>query len=239
MRTSALQPRSFRAHGARYGVQGKTLPCLFPAQRFSATPCSHLFVVAWHYPPVITAGAEEEKEEEDTMRMARVSRLGCSVFFPCFFLLVSPHLSAADQKAAPPAKKTTVAANKPAKPKFITPPRPELTEDTVRESFDVFTIEWMKKLSQTEEFHRAKELKITESPDGFSAEYVGYFPHRYIIVKKTDSKDTPFVGILTYYEKTMRCMGKTKEEARQGPFQPADSQQVSEIFRFTKGKWEY
>jgi hypothetical protein len=58
-------------------------------------------------------------------------------------------------------------------------------------------------------------------------------------VKKTDSKETPFVGILTYFEKTMRCVGKTKEEALKGPFQPSDSKQVSEIFRFTKGKWMY
>jgi hypothetical protein len=71
------------------------------------------------------------------------------------------------------------------------------------------------------------------------AEYIGYLPHRYITVKKTSSKDTPFVGILTYFEKTLRCTGKNREEATRGPFQQVDTSQVAEIFRFTKGKWKY
>jgi len=177
------------------------------------------------------------------MQRARAGSLGVSILFPCFFLLVFPLRSAAEPKAASSAKKAAksaaVAATKPTKPKPATPPEPEFTEDAALASFDIFTIEWMKKLSRAEEFRRTQDVKVSESPEGFLAEYIGYFPHRYIIVKKTDSKDTPFVGILTYYEKTMRCTGKTKEEALQGPFQPASSLQVSEIFRFTKGKWEY
>ncbi|MCS6925224.1 MAG: hypothetical protein NZ578_04900, partial [Candidatus Binatia bacterium] len=75
--------------------------------------------------------------------------------------------------------------------------------------------------------------------NGVLAEYVGYLPHRYITVKKTSSKDTPFVGILTYYQQVMRSVGKTREEALKGPFQQAGTSQVSEIFRYTKGKWHY
>jgi hypothetical protein len=149
----------------------------------------------------------------------------------------------AEEKTPAPVKKATkstkVAAKKPATKAIPDPPLPEVTEDTALAAFDTFTIEWMKKLAQTEEFQRTSKVKVTESPEGFLAEYIGYFPHRYITIKKTESKDTPFVGILTYYEKTMRCSGKTKEEAIQGPFEPAGQQQVSEIFRFTKGKWAY
>ena len=72
-----------------------------------------------------------------------------------------------------------------------------------------------------------------------SAEYVGYLPHRYLIVKKTGSTITPFIGILTYFEQTLQCVGKTREEALQGPWHQINTRQVSEIFRFTKGKWEY
>jgi len=175
-------------------------------------------------------------------RQARDARF--FVLFSYLLLLVfSPPAWAADQQGAPPAKHPAkparTAAGKPAKTAPAAPPLIDLTEEAVQTSFDAFTIEWMKKLSDAEEFHRTKVITVSESAEGFAAEYVGYLPHRYIIIKKTESKDTPFVGILTYYEKTMRCVGKTKEEALKGPFEASDSQQVSEIFRFTKGKWVY
>jgi hypothetical protein len=96
----------------------------------------------------------------------------------------------------------------------------------------------MQKLAQTESFQKSR-AQVVESPEGFAAEYVGYIPERKINVKKTDSSDTPYVGILTYSEKRLRCAGKTKEAALQGPFEQVDTSQVSEIFRFTKGKWVY
>lgn len=116
---------------------------------------------------------------------------------------------------------------------------PTLTEEEAHASFDAFTLEWMNKLQRTEEFQRTQRIKIIESHNGVLAEYVGYLPHRYITVKKTSSKDTPFVGILTYYQQVMRSIGKTREEALRGPFQQAGTSQVSEIFRYTKGKWHY
>jgi len=177
------------------------------------------------------------------MGVTRVENSRFSIFFPYLLLLIFSPVSAADQQdAAPtkqPAKSARVAADKPAKTKITTPPAVELSEESVQTSFDVFTIEWMKKLSDAEEFHRTQDVKVNPSLEGFAAEYVGYLPHRYIVVKRTDSKETSFVGILTYFEKTMRCAGKTKEEALKGPFQPSNSKQVSEIFRFTKGKWVY
>ena len=82
-------------------------------------------------------------------------------------------------------------------------------------------------------------MKVSETADGFVAEYSGYLPHRYTQVKPTKSKDTPFVGILTYYKKKMRSVGKTKGQAIQGPFEQNGTSQVSEIFRYTKGEWVY
>jgi len=167
----------------------------------------------------------------------------CVPFHYLLLLLISSPVSAADQNSVAatkhPAKAPRVAATQPAKGKTPPPLLIDLNEEAVQTSFDAFTIVWMKKLSDTEEFHRTQGVQVSQSSEGFAAEYVGYFPHRYIIVKKTDSKETPFVGILTYFEKTMRCVGKTKEEALKGPFQETNSQQVSEIFRFTKGKWIY
>jgi hypothetical protein len=197
--------------------------------------------VEWNCASILTAGAEEE---EDDMYMARAKDPRfCVPFHYLLLLLISSPILAADQNSVPAtkpsAKASRVAANKPAKGKTAPPPLVDLNEEAAQTSFDAFTIAWMKKLSEAEEFHRTEKVKVSQSSEGFAAEYVGYFPHRYIIVKKTDSKETPFVGILTYFEKTLRCVGKTKEEALKGPFQETDSQQVSEIFRFTKGKWIY
>ncbi len=112
-------------------------------------------------------------------------------------------------------------------------------EDAAREDFDTFTRSWMQKLIKTEDFQKKKKMRMTQTAEGFVAEYTGYLPHRYTVVKPTKSKATPFVGVLTYRKKKMRCVGKTKEAALKGPFEQAGTSQVSEIFRFTKGKWVY
>ena len=156
-------------------------------------------------------------------------------------------ITAAEQSPKASSPKTTKAKSKPtqttekkSRPQSKSTGKAELlvTEDMALATFDAFTIEWMKKLEDTEPFHKTK-AQVIQSTEGFSAEYTGYLPHRYIRVKKTESTDTPYVGILTYYEKKLRCTGKTKEEALQGPFDQVDTSPVSEIFRFTKGKWVY
>lgn len=124
-----------------------------------------------------------------------------------------------------------------------TPPSPppsagEEAEDRARTSFDVFTRQWMKKLAKTEDFQK-KRMNITQTQEGFVAEYTGYLPYRYTRIKLTQSEATPFIGVLTYYKKTMRSVGKTKKQAINGLFEHAETSQVSEIFRYTKGEWVY
>lgn len=158
-----------------------------------------------------------------------------------FTCLLSVAMAAEQKKENKPKAvvkaKTTQKSRTKASPK-IAIPTAVISEDAALAAFDTFTLEWMKKLAETEEFRKSR-AQVKQSLDGFSVEYTGYLPHRYIHVKKTESKDTPYVGILTYYEKTLRCTGKTKEEALKGPFDQVDTSQVSEIFRFTKGKWVY
>lgn len=134
--------------------------------------------------------------------------------------------------------KTPQAAKIPLQKKSAKAKPAVVTEESALATFDTFTIEWMQKLAQTENFHKTR-AHVVESSDGFAAEYIGYILERHINVKKTDSTDTPYVGVLTYFEKKLRCAGKTKEEALQGPFDQVETSQVSEIFRFTKGKWVY
>ncbi|MBM4256350.1 MAG: hypothetical protein FJ147_10670 [Deltaproteobacteria bacterium] len=139
--------------------------------------------------------------------------------------------------AVKPAKQTTKAKKPRGAAQAKAPVK--FDEDTARTTFETFAREWMAKLAEAEEFQRAKKIKVTETPDGYSAEYIGYLPERSIQVRKTESTDTPFVGTLTYYERTLRCTGKTKEQAIQGPFEQVGTSPVLEIFRFTKGKWVY
>ena len=161
-------------------------------------------------------------------------------FIVILLLLVSPTLSrAAEKKEKPSAAKQTKSKPVASRRKPAAKAAPKIDETTVHASFDTFTQEWMTKLAEAEEYHRTQQIKVTPTPDGFSAEYTGYLSQRFIEVKKTEYQDTPFVGTLTYYERTLRCTGKTKEEALQGPFEQAETSPVREIFRFTKGKWVY
>lgn len=96
----------------------------------------------------------------------------------------------------------------------------------------------MQKLAETEDFQK-KRMQIRQTQEGFVAEYMGYLPYRYTTIKPTQSKATPFIGILTYYKKTMRSVGKTKKQAINGLFEQAETSQVSEVFRYTKGEWVY
>jgi hypothetical protein len=158
-----------------------------------------------------------------------------------FVFLVAPALiSAAEKpKKAPTkqtAKKTTGSS---ARSKTTKKAVPQVNEETARASFETFTQEWMAKLAEAEEFHRIKQVQVSESSEGFSAEYLGYLPERSIEIRKTEYADTPFVGTLSYQERTLRCIGKSKEAALQGPFQQVKTSPVREIFRFTKGKWVY
>jgi hypothetical protein len=164
-------------------------------------------------------------------------------YLPLFLLVLLQSAAVAGEAASKPASKAAqskprVAAVKPSN-KSTVPTPTIVSEADALASFDRFTSEWMEKLARTEEFQRTQRMKVIPSPEGFSAEYVGYLPERYITVKRTDSRETPFIGILTYFERTLRCIGKTKEEALRGPFNQAETNQVSEIFRFTKGKWVY
>lgn len=108
-----------------------------------------------------------------------------------------------------------------------------------RLSFEMFTRLWMEKLMDSERFHKNERLTVTETADGVIAEYAGYLPDRDTTVKATTSAETPFIGILHYYQTTMRSVGKTRQQAVRGPFEQAEKNRVSEIFRYTKGAWVY
>ncbi len=168
-------------------------------------------------------------------------RLTSVVLALSFFLLAPLFADAAEKPKKAPAVKQTAKKTTGAAARKKTPAKaaPQVTEEAARASFETFAQDWMNKLVEAEEFQRTKQVKVTETPDGFFAEYVGYLPQRTIEVKKTAYTDTPFVGTLMYNERMMRSSGKSKEDALQGPFEQIKAYPVREIFRFTKGKWVY
>lgn len=172
----------------------------------------------------------------------RLFSLLCTILL----LLTVPTIVLAESQSKTSVRKSTKAKSTKAKKtrskasaKKAPPVLIVIDEAVIQSSFDTFTQDWMKKLAEAEEYHRQEHLKFSQSGESFSAEYIGYLPQRFIEIKKTTSQETPFIGTLTYYERTLRCTGKTKEAATQGPFEQVETTPVKEIFRFTKGKWVY
>lgn len=124
---------------------------------------------------------------------------------------------------------------------WLFPPGVEAQEENVAlQSFDAFTREWMEKLARAEEFHRLQRMAVKKTAKGFEVKYTGYdLPSRRITLKRTTSPLTPFIGILTYHEKVLGSFGRTQEEAKHGPFEVLETNEVMEVFRYTQGKWEY
>lgn len=113
-----------------------------------------------------------------------------------------------------------------------------ISEETVNKLFADFVADWMKKLEDINNANRAK-LKIQAVDGGFSCCYVHYGPEREFWIKRTDSPVTPFVGFLRYSEKTLQKYGKTQEEVLQNVERVIAETPVTEIFRYSKGKWVY
>ena len=119
-------------------------------------------------------------------------------------------------------------------------PAADLTGAFAVESFDAFSRQWMEKLSRAQSYRRSNRMRFEKTPRGFLAEYVGYdLASRQIRVKPTDSRPTPFIGVLTYNETVLRSFGRSREKAAQGPFTVVETRPVMEVFRYSAGRWEY
>ncbi len=104
--------------------------------------------------------------------------------------------------------------------------------------FKEFCAEWMKKLVVRERDNRAG-IKWTNGPDGVQGEFVGYSAENVCEVKEPASASATPVGTIKYRELRYRKVGPTKEEAAKSPDTPIEATEVTEIFRYTGGKWVY
>jgi hypothetical protein len=116
-----------------------------------------------------------------------------------------------------------------------------LDDSQVKASFQEFQHDWLKRLKQHGKYGQ-ENVRISEDPDqkgSYIATYEDLTEPLDSRVNKTDQKATPYVGVLQYDKLTHVCRGKTPEEARSGPFHRESEESITEIFRFSKGKWVY
>ncbi|HBZ55750.1 MAG TPA: hypothetical protein DEO88_10110 [Syntrophobacteraceae bacterium] len=106
-----------------------------------------------------------------------------------------------------------------------------------RTSFEVFKVEWMKKVHGYGEYGE-HNVKVEKDPQGqYVATYRLVVPAEGSEVKATGDKLSPFVGVMKYEEQTFVNRADTPELAKKGPFKCEKEVIISEIFRYSKGKW--
>jgi hypothetical protein len=111
-------------------------------------------------------------------------------------------------------------------------------QTAAQKSFEQFVNVWMSKLDRIGKMN-IRGLDIIPRDQGFVGRYVCYGPECEFSIKETVSPETPFVGILHYSEKHFLKKGETRQKAFQSPGMLTEKIPVTEIFRFTRGKWVY
>jgi hypothetical protein len=107
-----------------------------------------------------------------------------------------------------------------------------------QKSFEQFVNVWMSKLDRIGKMN-ILGIDIMPRDQGFVGRYVCYGPECKFSIKETGSPETPFVGLLHYSEKHFLKKGETRQKTFQSPGMLTKKIRVTEIFRFTRGKWVY
>jgi hypothetical protein len=94
----------------------------------------------------------------------------------------------------------------------------------------------MLKLRERERYSIAN-LKWEKQGDRVASEYVAYAQDCECIAREEPGKDP--IGKITYRETRLRREGATPEEALAGTSTIVEQSDVTEIFRFGKGRWQY
>ncbi len=113
-------------------------------------------------------------------------------------------------------------------------------EDLVSKTgFNLFSEEWIKKLIENGCYRKNQLciLPVQGNPKRFVAQYQEMLKVVSKEVKATGVKESPYIGILKYETLLYESEGSTPEEAKKGPFECKKHLTVTEIFRFSNGKW--
>ncbi|MGV1100390.1 hypothetical protein ACUUL3_13405 [Thiovibrio sp. JS02] len=106
-------------------------------------------------------------------------------------------------------------------------------------SFEAFSKSWMSRLDQV-----SRRNSLIAKPEAVASgrlrgRYLCYGPDCEREVRGTGSKATPYVGIIRYVQREMEKEGKTLQEMREHPGVATGETKVTEIFRYTGGRWVY
>jgi len=109
----------------------------------------------------------------------------------------------------------------------------------IQTSFENFSKGWMARLEQVNQQNN-RALKPESAANGrVVGRYICYGPDCLREVRGTESKATPYVGIIRYSQKTIEKEGDTTKNMREHTGVPTSEIQVTEIFRYTGGRWVY
>jgi len=109
------------------------------------------------------------------------------------------------------------------------------THDKAADAFENFCTEWMRKLAARERDNVTK-IKWEPTTGGLQGTYVGYSTEHQCTL--AEGSDIP-VGKIAYHEVTYRRRGTTIPEAERNPPETIEVYEVTELFEYTKGKWDY
>ncbi len=113
---------------------------------------------------------------------------------------------------------------------------PTVHAQPAKDSFPQFCEEWMQKLADRERRNRSL-INWREERGEVWGTYVGYSTQHECIYKET--QDSTPLGKITYLEVRYEKRGSTREEAERTPPRAIETTEVTEIFRYAKGKWQY
>jgi hypothetical protein len=103
-------------------------------------------------------------------------------------------------------------------------------------NFQAFCDEWMQKLRDRETYNTSHIAWATHE-GRVSGEYVGYDTKCTCIAHEEPGKDP--IGKIMYRETRYRREGTNEAEALVAPGTVLEQSDVTEIFRFGKGRWQY
>jgi hypothetical protein len=115
-------------------------------------------------------------------------------------------------------------------------PAVQAQDDKVASAFEGFCTEWMHKL-EAREAANVTHIKWESDGDGVHGAYVGY-TREHTCTMKNGTGAVP-VGKIIYREIRYEKRGSTVDEAEHSPAHPVETTEVTEIFRYDKGKWVY
>jgi hypothetical protein len=108
----------------------------------------------------------------------------------------------------------------------------------VLDQLDLFCKKWMHFLEVREHDNR-KAIQWTAGPGGVSGKFVGYSPDYDCQLRDKASPDAVPVATITYREFVYQQEGDSKDSAAETAPRVMEVTEVTEIFRYSQGKWVY